>query len=507
MPSLASFSRQLARVVEGDVRFDAGTIAVYSTDASNYRQLPIGVVCPRHEGDVINAVALARENQVPIVARGGGTSLAGQTCNTALVLDFSRYMTGISGIDPERQTAVIQPGVVQSMLNAKAAQHGFFFPPDPTTKDRCTLGGMIGNNSCGSHSALYGKTVDNLFGLDVLLYDGTRMQVGCTSEASLQAAIASGARVGEIYSQANNLVRKNADLIRAHFPNIPRRVSGYNLDELLPERGFNLARALVGSEGTLALVLGATVKIVPRPKEIVLVVLGFADIFVAADNVPWLLQHRPEALEGFDHNLVDFGEEKGLPGLRLLPNGGAYLIAELGGSTPDEARARGEEMVRQAQNTPGIDTVGEFLHKFQPLFRPCCLKPVFFAAMRRNVVTGDSADSWLDNTAARISIRAGDEANKGGTAYATLTYGVEIKDNEVNQAQPHAPAIVLEGQQVEQGRQIVATLVQDNLIASAETGIVISGPTVCHTTIKGGEYRRVQRRAVDQGGKGTVILE
>ena len=196
MPSLASFESEMRRIVDGDVRFDAGMLAAYSTDASNYRQVPVGVVCPRHDTDVIHAVALARESGVPIVARGGGTSLAGQACNTALVLDFSRYMTAVNAIDAERQTATVEPGVVQSRLNAQVGQYGLFFAPDPATKDRCTLGGMIGNNSCGAHSAAYGKTVDNVIGLDVLLYDGTRLQLGLESEARIQAAVEIVGRAG-----------------------------------------------------------------------------------------------------------------------------------------------------------------------------------------------------------------------------------------------------------------------------------------------------------------------
>jgi FAD/FMN-containing dehydrogenase/Fe-S oxidoreductase len=354
MPSLASFASEMRRIVEGDVRFDAGTLAAYSTDASNYRRVPIGVVCPRHQDDVIRAVALARENGVPIVGRGGGTSLAGQACNTALVIDFSRYMTTVNAIDAEHHNATVESGVVQSKLNAQAAQYGLFFAPDPATKDRCTLGGMIGNNSCGAHSAAYGKTVDNVIALDVLLYDGTRLQLGSGSSETIQAAIASGGRSGEIYSRTQRLAAQYAELIRTRFPRIPRRVSGYNLDELLPENGFNLARSLAGSEGTLALVLGATVKLVPRPKELVLVVLGFADIFEAADHVPWLLEHRPEALEAFDHNLVEFGHAKRLPSLRLLPPGGAYLIAELGGASLEEARERGEALLSRARQTKGL---------------------------------------------------------------------------------------------------------------------------------------------------------
>ncbi len=347
MPSLAHFQSELRRVIDGDVRFDLATLAIYSTDASNYRQVPLGMVAPRHEGDVLRAVALARENNVPLVARGGGTSLAGQTCNTALVLDFSRYMNSIRSIDAEKRLAVVQPGVVQSHLNAALGPSGLFFAPDPSTKDRCTLGGMLGNNSCGAHSAAHGKTVDNLAALEALLYDGTRLQLGAKSEAEVDALIAAGGRTGELYSALRAIRDRYGNLVRERFPRIPRRVSGYNLDELLPEKGFNPARALVGSEGTLALILEATVRVVPRPRELVLLALGFEDIFIAADQVPWILQHRPEALEAFDDTLVEFGRRKGLPSVKLLPPGGGFLIVELGGATRDEARERGEALLAE----------------------------------------------------------------------------------------------------------------------------------------------------------------
>ena len=343
------FETELRRVIEGDVRFDVGALAAYSTDASNYRRVPVGVVRPRHVEDVMRAVALARENGVPILARGGGTSPAGQSCNTALVLDFSRYMTAVSAIDADQRLVTAEPGAVQSQLNAALASYGLFFPPDPATKDRCTVGGMVGNNSCGAHSAAYGKTVDNVVALDVLLYDGTRLELGPQTSGKPSGR---GGREAEIHAGAQLLAGRYAELVRTRFPRIPRRVSGYNLDELLPEKGFNLARALVGSEGTLGLVLGATLKVVPHPQELVLAVLGFPDIYAAADQVPWILEHRPEALEAFDQNLVEFGREKGYTAIRLLPEGMAFLIAELGGATAGEARARGEDLLRQARSLP-----------------------------------------------------------------------------------------------------------------------------------------------------------
>jgi len=352
MVSHASFERELRRIIEGEVRFDRGTAAIYSTDASNYRQVPVGVVIPRHEEDVERALQLARENSIPILARGGGTSLAGQTCNTALVLDFSKYMNAIQRIDRNLDLAVVQPGVVQSHLNTALAPHGLFFAPDPATKDRCTIGGMLGNNSCGAHSAAYGKSSENLLAVDVLLYDGTRLKLGPVSDAEFDATVAAGGRTGELYQQLRAINTRYSDLVRARYPKIPRRVSGYNLDELLPENGFNLARALVGSEGTLAITLSATVKAVPRPRQLVLVTLGFSDIYVAADQVPWILEHRPEALEAFDQQLVEFGKIKGLDAVRLLPSGCAFLIVELGGATLDEARGRGEALLQQAKRVP-----------------------------------------------------------------------------------------------------------------------------------------------------------
>ena len=349
MATLNALRDQLVRTIEGEVRFDAGSRALYATDASNYRRVPVGVVIPRHEEDVIRAVALARENRIPVLSRGGGTALAGQTTNAALVLDFSKYMNAVRRIDADQRLAQVEPGLVQAHLNAAAARYGLFFAPDPATKDRCTLGGMIGNNSCGAHSAAHGKTVDNLASLDVLLYDGTRMSLGAGGEGEYASAMTQSGRIGEIYAKTRTIVERYGEQVRARYPRIPRRVSGYNLDELLPENGFNLARAVVGSEGTLAVVLAATVKLVPIPKRIVLVVLGFEDVFAAADQTPWLLAHRPQALEGFDHRLPDFARAKGLPGVRYLPAGRAFLVAELGCETDDEVRAAAEAVKREAE--------------------------------------------------------------------------------------------------------------------------------------------------------------
>ncbi len=338
---------KLRRSIDGEVRADNATLALYAADASVYRQVPLGVVIPRHEGDVIRTLALARENRLPMLARGGGTALAGQTCNAAIVLDFSKYMNSIRRIDVARGLAVVEPGVVQAQLNAAVAPRGLFFAPDPSTKDRCTIGGMVGNNSCGAHSAAHGKTVDNVEALEVALYDGTRLSLGSGGEG--EAFAARGGREGEIHAGARALARRYGDEIRRRYPRIPRRVSGYNLDELLPERGHNLARALVGSEGTLAVTLAATLRLVARPRRLALVVLGFDDVYLAADQVPWILEHRPQALEGFDHHLPAFARAKGLDAVRLLPDGRAFLIVELGADTDDAARAAAERLTAEAR--------------------------------------------------------------------------------------------------------------------------------------------------------------
>src|ERR1700690_39722 len=296
----AALDQALRRHVRGDVRFDSSSRALYATDGSNYRQVPIGVVLPRDADDVIAAVSLAREYGAPLLCRGGGTSLAGQCCNIALVLDFPRYMGNIVEIDPERRTARVQPGVVLDSLRNAAEKHHLTFAPDPASHSRCTLGGMIGNNSCGVHSVMAGKTDDNIEGLDVLTYDGLRIKVGKTMDEDLQQIIREGGRRGEIYSGLKRLRDQYADLVRQRYPNIPRRVSGYNLNFLLPENGFDVARALVGSEGTCVSVLEATCRLVESPPARVLLLIAYPDIYQCADHVPDVMAHKPLGLEGID---------------------------------------------------------------------------------------------------------------------------------------------------------------------------------------------------------------
>ena len=338
--------------LRGDVLFEAGSRALYATDASNYRQLPIGVILPRDSGDVEAALGACRALGAAVLPRGGGTSLSGQCANVAVVFDFSRYMNGLTSIDPQSKIATVQPGIVLDRLRDAAEKHHLTYAPDPATHSRCTLGGMIGNNSCGVHGLLGGKTVDNVESLEIVLYDGTRMTVGRTSPEQLESIVRAGGRKGEIYAGLKRIRDQYGDLVRSKFPRIPRRVSGYNLDELLPENGFNVARALVGSEGTCATVLSATLNLTASPPFRVLTVLGFDDPFVAADAVPLALEHKPIGLEGFDQMLVEFMRRKGLALQELdqLPPGVGFLLVEMGAWTAEEAQAKAEALARDCES-------------------------------------------------------------------------------------------------------------------------------------------------------------
>jgi FAD/FMN-containing dehydrogenase len=347
-PESAALESLLKKTVKGEVRFDEGSRALYATDASNYRHIPIGLVIPRHVDDVVATVAACRRFGAPLLSRGGGTSLAGQGCNAAVILDFSKYMNGMGEVDPVNRTVEVQPGIVLDRVREAAEKFALTFAPDPATHSRCTLGGMIGNNSCGVHALMGGKTVDNIASLDLLLYDGTRMRVGATSEEELERLIAGGGRVGEIYAGLKGLRDQHAEQVRAQFPRIARRVSGFNLDELLPEAGFNVARALVGSEGTCAVILSATLQLTVSPQFRTLVGVAFVDIFVAADYVPELLKYPLIGLEGMDGLLLDSlrKKQKSLEDLKLLPEGEGFLLAEFGGDSQAESDAKAHELVR-----------------------------------------------------------------------------------------------------------------------------------------------------------------
>ncbi len=348
----ARLEADLRERVRGEVRFDNGSRALYATDASNYRQVPIGVVIPRTVEDVIAAVAVCHSHGAPVLARGGGTSLCGQCCNVAVVFDFSKYLNRVLEIDPAARTARVQPGVVLDDLRSEARKHGLTFAPDPATHTHNTLGGMIGNNSCGPHSVMGGETVHNVIELDVLTYDGLRLTVGATDEAAFDAMRHAPDRRSDIAARLKELAAKHAEAIRERFPPIPRRVSGYNLPALLPENGFDLAKALVGSEGTCVVVLEAKLRLLPDPKVKSLLVLGYDSVYEAGDHVPEVMEAGPIALEGLDDRLVADMQHTHLhlQDVKLLPEGAGWLLVEFGGDDKREADAKAQRLMQRLRH-------------------------------------------------------------------------------------------------------------------------------------------------------------
>jgi FAD/FMN-containing dehydrogenase/Fe-S oxidoreductase len=342
-------AQKLKQTLRSEVRFDNGARALYSVDSSNYRQIPIGVVVPKTIEDVVQTVAICREFSAPVLSRGGGTSLAGQCCNVAVVMDFSKYLHKILELNVTEKFAHIEPGIVLDDLRAAAEKHHLTFGPDPSTHNHCTLGGMIGNNSCGVHSIMAGKTVENIIEMDVLTYDGLRMRVGKTDNEELSKIITEGGRRGQIYQSLLNLRNKYADLIRQKYPKIPRRVSGYNLDQLLPEFGFNVAGALVGTEGTCVTVLEAKARLVHSPPHRVIVALGYPDVYSAGDHVMEVLECKPIGLEGLDDVLANNMKKLKMHSkdLKLMPEGNGWLIAEFGGDTIEEAREKAHALMKK----------------------------------------------------------------------------------------------------------------------------------------------------------------
>ncbi|MFE0401582.1 FAD-binding and (Fe-S)-binding domain-containing protein [Streptomyces nigra] len=323
---MGELETELRAAVRGEVGFDVMSRALTTMDASNYRRVPLGVVAPMDADDIAAALAVCREHRVPVVARGGGTSIAGQATGTGVVLDFTRHMDQLVSLDPETRTAVVQPGLVLDRLQEAAAPHGLRFGPDPSTHSRCTLGGMIGNNSCGAHSVAWGTTADSVRELDVLSARGERLRLGRD-----WAGAPDGLRA---------LVEGDLARLRTGFPKLPRRISGYALDALLPEHGADVARSFCGSEGTLGILTEAVVRLVPAPRARALAVLAYADESAAAEAAAGLLPLGPLTVEGMAADLV--------PASAALPRGGAWLFVETGGESEGEARARAEAIVRAA---------------------------------------------------------------------------------------------------------------------------------------------------------------
>jgi FAD/FMN-containing dehydrogenase/Fe-S oxidoreductase len=347
---MSKLAFDLRDVVRGEVRFDDAYRAVYSCDSSNYRQLPLGVVCPLDADDVIAALRTCRRHGAPMTFRGAGTSLAGQTTNATVIVDTSRHMREIAEVDPAARLARVQPGVTRDQLaKPLEREHGLSFPPDTSTHAYATFGGMIANNSCGAHSVMTGRTSDNLASMRIALADGTRMEVGATSEEELERICAGDDRRAAIYRRLRDLRDRYADLIRERYPKIPRRVSGFNLDDLLPERGFHVARALSGTEGTCAAILEATVHLHPWPKARSILILGYASIFEAADHVPEVVATGCMACEAIDQVLVDDMQEQGMHehDIPMLPDGHGWLLVEYGADTREEADERARAALKK----------------------------------------------------------------------------------------------------------------------------------------------------------------
>jgi FAD/FMN-containing dehydrogenase/Fe-S oxidoreductase len=366
---VAGLKRRLEQTVEGEVRFDAGAKGLYATDASNFRQIPIGVVIPKTLEDVVATHKACHEFGAPVLARGCGTSLSGETVNYAVVIDVSKYLTGIGDADPETGTVTVEAGAINEHVNKKVGpQVNMVFGPDPSTHSRCTIGGNLGNNSCGIHSVQaqhYGagpRTSDNVQAMEVVTHDGERFWVGVGEEDQLERIIAAGGRKGEIYRQLRDLRDRYADAIRKGYQpvdELPRRVSGYNLDELLPERGFNVARALVGTEGTCATSLRATLILTPAMLKRTLVVVAYDTIADAGEHVAEIMAWKPIALEGLDHVLVHDQElqQMHVDELRQLPHQGdhAWLLVQFGADDADESIARAKEFVAWLRDEKGYD--------------------------------------------------------------------------------------------------------------------------------------------------------
>lgn len=338
---------RLRAVVGGGVDDSVRRRAEYSTDASNYRVVPAAVVFPREVEEVLAAAEVGRELGVPVTLRGGGTSVAGNAVGPGIVVDTSRYLNKVGSVDPDARTAVVQPGTVLDSLQTVARRHGLRFGPDPSTHARCTFGGMIGNNACGPHAVAYGRTADNVIALDVVDGTGRRFTAGTTASGQGPESVPG----------LPELVERQLGTIRTEFGRFERQVSGYSLEHLLPERGGDLAKALVGTEGTCVLVLGATVRLVQAAPTTALAVLGYPDMATAADAVPALLAHRPLAIEGIDARLVEvIRHHLGHARVPDLPRGGGWLLVETGGATTPEALATARALSTDA-GTPDVMVV------------------------------------------------------------------------------------------------------------------------------------------------------
>jgi FAD/FMN-containing dehydrogenase/Fe-S oxidoreductase len=355
-----ALERALARELEGEVRFDSASLAMYASDASNFHQVPIGVVVPKTLDDVVAIHRVCHRFGAPILNRGGGTSLSGETVNFAIVIDHSKYLTRIAEPDAARRTVKVETGAINEQVNVKTGAHGLVFGPDPSSHSRCTIGGNIGNNSCGIHSLqsqLYGpgpRTSDNVEAMEIVTYDGERFWVGVNEEAELDAIVARGGRKGQIYAKLRELRDRHAQAIREGFQpveDLPRRVSGYNLDELLPERGFNVARALIGTESTCVTALQVVLMLTPALLQRTLVVVSYPSAAAAGEHVSEIVERwRPIGLEAIDRQLINDQSARGVHVAEMhdLPHerdAGAWLLVQFGADAEQASEAQANDFV------------------------------------------------------------------------------------------------------------------------------------------------------------------
>jgi FAD/FMN-containing dehydrogenase/Fe-S oxidoreductase len=326
--------------------------AEYSSDASNYRVVPAAVAFPRDVDEAAAALRVAIRAGVPVTSRGAGTSIAGNAVGPGLVLDFSRHLNRVLAVDPDTRTAVVEPGAILDDITAAAAEHGLRFGPDPSTHARASIGGSIGNNACGSRALSYGRTADNVVSLDLLTASGQRLAARRMGRDGLAAA-------GPIGAALEGVISARLGVIRTEFGRMTRQVSGYSLEHLLPENGTDLARFLVGTEGTLGMVVGATVGLVAAPKAVALAVLGYPGMPEAADAAPGVLPHHPVAVEGMNMPMVDvFRARRGAAAVPPLPRGEAWLFVETAGDTEAEARAAAQRLIGDAGAVDALVVTG-----------------------------------------------------------------------------------------------------------------------------------------------------
>lgn len=332
------FQRLLRRNGVADVDDSALAKALYSSDSSLYRVEPQVVVRPRHVDEVLAVVDAARRTGLPITSRGAGTSIAGNAVGTGVIIDFAKYLNKVRAVDAWTQTAEVEPGAVHAVLQRHAAPHGLRYGPDPSTHTRCTVGGMIGNNACGNRALGYGRSADNIYAVDMVTSAGERVQVGREVPVT-----------SPLMEQLRGIVGQNLATIRTEFGRFGRQVSGYSLEHLLPEKNFDVGSFMAGTEGTLGIMLGATVDLVRDPKARHLVVLGYPTMADAADHVPAVLPFNPTACEGLGARIVEvYASTKGPAAVPELPRGGGFLYVELSGDDPAELFARANRVVAAA---------------------------------------------------------------------------------------------------------------------------------------------------------------